>query len=138
MSYYTKLYKYVKPTREFFWSVFIFVLVSIFCGRFLRKQLFHSPMLDMRWLQPTPNHSWNNRLIADVTDAFAIFSPRYQTYLHIFLRSSNTWSFMYSLANKRLFHKKKLCLFSYGKFVLGENDMNFIFECSTIRDNSHK
>ena len=36
------LYKYGERTRSFL-------------GRFLIKQIFHSLMLDMRWLQPTHN-----------------------------------------------------------------------------------
>ena len=48
----TILYKYGKQTHDF-WGVFIlgFVYFSIFWGRFLIKQLFHSHLLDRRyWL----------------------------------------------------------------------------------------
>ena len=51
MSHYTILYEYGKRTRDFLGGVFIFLsLVSYFWGAVLIKQLFNSPLLDMRWL----------------------------------------------------------------------------------------
>ena len=44
------LYEYGKRTRDFLGGVFIFFksLVSYIFEAFLIKQLFHSPLLDMR------------------------------------------------------------------------------------------
>ena len=43
------LYEYGKRTRDFFEAFFIFLsLVCYVLGAFLIKQLFHSPLLDMR------------------------------------------------------------------------------------------
>ena len=48
-SHYTMLHKHGKQAHDFL-GVFILSLVffSIFLGAFLIKQLFHSPLLDMR------------------------------------------------------------------------------------------
>ena len=43
------LYEYGKRTRDFFEAFLFFLsLVSYLFGAFLIKQLFHSPLLDMR------------------------------------------------------------------------------------------
>ena len=50
MSHYNMLYEYGRRTRDFF-EAFLFIFLSLVCyifGAFLTKQLFHSPLLDMR------------------------------------------------------------------------------------------
>ena len=44
------LYEHGKRTRDFFFEAFLFffTLVCYIFGAFLIKQLFHSPLLDMR------------------------------------------------------------------------------------------
>ena len=51
MSHYTMLYRHGKRTRNFLEAFLFFSsLVCSVSGAFLIKQLFHSPLLDMRLL----------------------------------------------------------------------------------------
>ena len=51
MSHYTMIYKNSERMRDFL-GLFIFIVVPVFyiLGAFLKKQLSHSRLLDMRWL----------------------------------------------------------------------------------------